>query len=248
MIEQVDQANRAAGRGKVLVQAAGQAADQLGIGLDYRRAHTAPKEQVVGQHDPIPRRDRPDLVATVAVEGHERQGLLRPPKHRGLAAMPNLERTAPKRRRQSHHERPDHPVILLRVLVLDKELPTRIHQHRVQLGPQRAARRKAKIATHTVKHRQQRLIPASLIDPHTALGDLQRIADAPVQHSLLSSPIPSRPTHQAQLPRLLLRHRKLDRPHTPHPEVQVTGGSSPRSDKRARPGRPGEKDSKSLPP
>jgi hypothetical protein len=51
------------------------------------RTPTAASRRSVASASDVPRRDRPDLVAAVAVEGHERHGILRPPKRRGLAAM-----------------------------------------------------------------------------------------------------------------------------------------------------------------
>jgi len=103
--------------------------------------------------------------------------------------------------------------------VLDEELPRRVHQHRMQLRRDGAAGGKAEVVAELVEDRQQRLVPAALIDLDPALGDLPRVSDPPVEKRLLPVPVASLPTHPAQLPRLCRRHGKLDRPHTAHLEV-----------------------------
>src|ERR1035437_3550885 len=108
--------------------------------------------------------------------------------------MPDFERTALEGRGQAHNKRPDHGVVLFGVLVLDKELPRRIDQHRVQLRPKRAAGGKAEVVAEAVEDGQERLVPTALIDLDPALGDRPGVSDPPVQKGLLSSSVSSRST------------------------------------------------------
>ena len=78
MIEKVDQTDGLVSTAEVSVQTAGQLGNQTRIYPAASRGdRVALEQQVVGQHDPVARRDRPDMVPAVRVEGHERQRLLR---------------------------------------------------------------------------------------------------------------------------------------------------------------------------
>ncbi len=79
VVEKVYQASRGFRLAEVLFEASGQFADQLAVGVDHCAAGLAGGEKVVGEHCPVPGGDGFDLVLAVAVEGDERQGLLRPP-------------------------------------------------------------------------------------------------------------------------------------------------------------------------
>ena len=59
--------------------------------------------------------------------------------------MPDPQGAALERRRKPHHERPDHRVAFLGVLVFDEELPGRTDQQRVELRPERTAGGKAEL-------------------------------------------------------------------------------------------------------
>jgi hypothetical protein len=113
VVEQVHETVRTTRAGEVLLQAAGEVLDELGVRVDGRSGCRLAEQQVVGEHDPVPGGNRPDLVTAVAVEGDERQSLLRSLIRRGLAAVANLKRAAPEGRGQTDHERGDHPVVLL---------------------------------------------------------------------------------------------------------------------------------------
>ena len=160
--------------------------------------------------------------------------------------MPDLERTALECRGKAYHERPDHCVVLLGVLMLDEELPGRIDQHRVQLRSQRAAAGQAEVVPKAIEQRVERAIPPALVDLHAALRDLPRVSDPPIQKGPLSAPVPRRPRQYAQLFRLRLGHRKLDRPDTPHLELQVARRGGPRRAERLRIGRAGQQGGKAV--
>jgi hypothetical protein len=77
VVEQVDQAGGFVRIAEVFVQAAGQFCGQARVRpAGSRGDRVTLEQQVVGQHDPVARRDRPDVVPAVRVEGHERERLL----------------------------------------------------------------------------------------------------------------------------------------------------------------------------
>ena len=212
----------------MLVEARGQGVDVRWWRDGRRRSgRFLAQDKVVGEHDPVAGLDGPDLVTAVGVERDERDRVRFRLVGRGLVAVLDDQGPTGERRRQGHHEGPDHAVGLLGVLVGDEELPRCVHQHGVQLGVEFAPCPQAEISVQAFECGLQRLVPPPFVDLHVARGDLPGVAHARVDQCAFSSPVPCGPAERAQLAGLGGGHGQIQPSESAHLDVQVAGGCRP---------------------
>jgi hypothetical protein len=162
------------------------------------------EEQVERQRRAIARRDRPDFVAAVRIERDEHDLVGGTAEADLLVVVLDHEPAALRRRRQEHHERADHPVGLLGVLVRCEELPRSVDQQVVQLGPELRARGQPEVARDPLQLGFERILPVP-VELDLPLADLPRIPHASVEQRLVTQPVARGMRHLAQLPGRALR-------------------------------------------
>jgi hypothetical protein len=194
VIEQIDEAVGLSGgaaearrdrRPEVTLQCAGENIERLRLDPRRHGPGDALGHEVVGQHDAGAAGHAANLVAAVGVEGDQLQCAAAAPEGHRLAVLLDDHRSSAELRRKSDHQRSDHRIGFLRVLVRPEELPLLVQQHVVQIGPQFHALGQAERGADFVEQRDQGLVPAALIDADAPPGDFPTVADAAVEDGLV---------------------------------------------------------------
>jgi hypothetical protein len=194
----------------------GQAVRQLGDRADCLRRRLIAGQQVERERHPVSGPDRRDLTPAVGVERDEGQLLLGRAVGLALPGVADDQFPAGVRRRQRHHQRAHHRVVLLRVLVREEELPLAVHQHRVRLGPQPCCRRQPQFVPEVLQRAVHQRRPARSAEPDLIRCDLPRVADPGVGQRLLPAPEHRRPRRRDQLLGLGRADRKAHWPDAGH--------------------------------
>lgn len=139
------------------------------------------QNQVVSQHDAVALLDRANLVVAIGVEGDERELPVGAANTQLLVVVLDHHRATREPRGQVHDQRADHVFRLLEVLVRYEELAGRVDQQVVQFRLEASALWQSAIAAYPLELRQERLLPAALVELDPAFGDLPGVAHAGVQ-------------------------------------------------------------------
>jgi hypothetical protein len=130
------------------------------------------EEQVERQRRAVARGDRPNFVATVRVERDEHELVGRSAIADLFVVVLDHEGAALRLGRQQDHERADHPVGLLGVLVGSEELAGAVDEQVVQLGTQLGAVGQSEVARNPLELGVERALPVSRVELDLALADL----------------------------------------------------------------------------
>ncbi len=177
-------------------------------------------QQVERQRHPIPGPHRRHLVTAVGIERDHSQLRLRRTIGPRLTRVLDNQLPTGMRRRQRHHQRAHHRVVLLRILMRQKELPLAIHQHRMRLRDQPHCPGKPQRVTKMLQRTLQQRRPPRPTQRHLIRRQLPGIPHPRVGQRLLTPPEHRRPRHRDQLPRRRRPDRQAYRPHTGHLKLE----------------------------
>jgi hypothetical protein len=162
--------------------------------LDPRRHRPgdACGQKVVRQHDARSAGDRPDLVPAIGVEGDQLQRGAAAAEGHDLAVLLDRHFATAERRRKRDDKSPDHSVVLLRILVRHEEIAPLVEQHVVQLGLQGGTFGEAEPRTDVLEQRDQRGVPARLLDADAPPGDLPAVPYSCVEYGTVAESVAGR--------------------------------------------------------
>jgi hypothetical protein len=203
-----------------------------------REAHprVAREREIEGQRDAVAVLHRPNLVPAVGVERDQDEVARRATAKRPLATVVVDDGgTTAERGRQQHHQRADHVVRLLGVLVRGEELAGLVHEQVVKLRAQRPALGQPQGVADLREVWLERPLPVAPVDLHSTLGDLPGVPNAAVEQRPFALAELRGPSDGAQRSRRLLRDGKRDGPDALH--LQAEGVRLHAAARRERPGR-----------
>ncbi len=116
------------------------------------------------------------------------------------------------------HERPEHVVGLLRVLVRQEELPRRVNEQVMELRTKLPIGAEPELATELAECRAQRPLPGGFIEVDLGRGDLPGVAHGRIEKSPVFVAVAGWLRDTTERLRLCRRDRQVELPHTRDPD------------------------------